>query len=303
MRVVIALGGNALLKRGEPVSAEVQRRNVATAAQAIAAVIREGHQVVVTHGNGPQVGLLALQAEAQDPSIAFPLDVLGAETEGMIGYLLEQELENALGDRADFATLLTQIEVDPADPAFVAPTKPIGPVYSEEQAKALASSRGWKIAPDGAHWRRVVASPAPRRIVELRVIRRLTHAGVTVICAGGGGIPVVRRADGSLIGVEAVIDKDHASRLLAHELEADALVMLTDVDGVYEDWSSPTQRLIATATPSEMRARRFQVGSIEPKVAAACAFVEMGGQFAAIGALEDVSSILKGQKGTRIADE
>ncbi|MEO1292717.1 MAG: carbamate kinase [Pseudomonadota bacterium] len=301
MLVVIALGGNALLKRGEPMTAENQRRNIREAAGAIAEVIRAGHRVVVTHGNGPQVGLLALQGEAYRAESVFPLDVLGAETEGMIGYLLEQELENALSHSTPVATLLTQIEVDPRDPAFALPSKPIGPIYSEEQASTLAKARGWNVAPDGAHWRRIVPSPEPQRVLELQVIRLLLDQGVIVICAGGGGIPVVRRDDGSQIGVEAVIDKDSASALLALSLGADAVLMLTDVDGVYEHWGAPDARLLARATPDEMRARSFAAGSMAPKVAAACRFADAGGRFAAIGALTDALALLEGSRGTRIA--
>ena len=223
MRVVIALGGNALLRRGEPLTAENQRANVKRATPAIAKVIAAGHRVVLSHGNGPQVGLLALQSAACRPDEPYPLDVLGAESEGMIGYLIEQELENSLPKGTCVATLLTQTEVDPRDPAFQNPTKPIGPVYEKAVAERLAKERGWRIAPDGDRYRRVVPSPRPLRIPDVPVIRLLVAHEVVVICAGGGGIPVVRRADGSLVGVEAVIDKDLAAALLAEELEADAL--------------------------------------------------------------------------------
>src|SRR5574340_869220 len=218
MRIVVALGGNVLLKRGEPMTADAQRANVRIAARAIAPLART-HQVVISHGNGPQVGLLALQGAAGKPDATYPLDILDAETEGMIGYLIEQELANLLPDRR-YATLLTQIEVNPNDPAFGQPDKPIGPVYSEIEAQRLAQERGWNMARDGAHFRRVVPSPGPQRIFELSVIELLVSQGVIVICAGGGGIPTVRREDGSLIGVEAVIDKDLASALLARELKA-----------------------------------------------------------------------------------
>jgi carbamate kinase len=220
--VVAALGGNALLRRGEPLTAKAQRENVATAAASLAQIIKAGHRLVVTHGNGPQIGLLALQGAAYKPDAVFPLDVLGAETDGMIGYMIEQALENALGHDRPVATLLTQIEVDPKDPAFAKPTKFIGPVYDKAEAERLAQARGWSIAADGAHWRRVVPSPMPSGIPDLKVLELLLEQDVTLICAGGGGIPVVRRADGSLIGVEAVIDKDHATALLAHKLNADA---------------------------------------------------------------------------------
>lgn len=300
MLVVLALGGNALLRRGEPPTADRQRANLARAAQSIAAVVGAGHRVVVTHGNGPQVGLLALQGIAYDQSQVFPLDVLGAETEGMIGYLIEQELENALPAGPPVATLLTQVEVDPADPAFKSPTKPIGPMYSKEDAERLSMQRGWSMAKDAGGFRRVVPSPAPVRIPDLHVIRLLLDNNVTVICTGGGGIPVVRRPGGGFIGIEAVIDKDHASALLATELRADALVMLTDVDAVYTDWGEARQRPISRATPAELKAMAFAAGSMGPKVAAACAFAEQTGGRAGIGALDDALAILSGRAGTTV---
>jgi carbamate kinase len=298
-RVVVALGGNALLRRGEPVSASTQRDNIRRAATALARLMVEGHQLVVTHGNGPQVGLLALQGEAAGQS-GFPLDVLGAETEGMIGYVLQQELDNAHPAPARFATLLTQVEVDPRDAAFGAPDKPVGPVYNEAQARALQQQRGWAVAPDGQAWRRVVASPRPLRILEIEVIRLLVEQGVTVICAGGGGIPVVRRADGTHIGVEAVIDKDHASGLLAAELQADAFLMLTDVPAVFADWGRPDQRALGDVTPQTLAAMDFAAGSMGPKVRAACDFVNRTGGLAGIGALDDASDILARRAGTRV---
>ena len=298
-RVAVALGGNALLRRGEPVSAATQRDNIRRAATALARLMVEGHQLVVTHGNGPQVGLLALQGEAAGQS-GFPLDVLGAETEGMIGYVLQQELDNAHPAPARFATLLTQVEVDPRDAAFGAPDKPVGPVYNEAQARALQQQRGWAVAPDGQAWRRVVASPRPLRILEIEVIRLLVEQGVTVICAGGGGIPVVRRADGTHIGVEAVIDKDHASGLLAAELQADAFLMLTDVPAVFADWGRPDQRALGDVTPQALAAMDFAAGSMGPKVRAACDFVNRTGGLAGIGALDDASAILARRAGTRV---
>ncbi len=242
MLVVIALGGNALLKRGEPQTAENQRTNVIEAARAIASVIAAGHRVVVTHGNGPQVGLLALQGLAYKPDEAYPLDVLVAETEGMIGYLIEQELENVLPAGQQVATLLTQVEVDPKDPAFQHPTKPVGPVYTQAEAEAIAAKRRWSIAADGTGYRRVVASPLPKRIPDVGVIRLLIDQGVIVICAGGGGIPVARTPLGGLVGIEAVIDKDLASVLLASELGADALLMLTDVEAVFQNWGKSDEQ-------------------------------------------------------------
>lgn len=298
-RVVVALGGNALLRRGEPVSAATQRDNIRRAALALAQLMAEGHQLVVTHGNGPQVGLLALQGEAAGKG-AFPLDVLGAETEGMIGYVLQQELDNAYVGEARFATLLTQVEVDPQDPAFAAPGKPVGSVYSEADAKRLAEQRGWSIARDGDAWRRVVASPRPVRILEIEVIRLLVAQGVTVICTGGGGIPVARRADGAYIGVEAVIDKDHASGLLAAELKADAFLMLTDVPAVFTGWGTPAQRALGDVTPQALAALDFATGSMGPKVQAACDFVNRSGGMAGIGAMDDASAILARRAGTRV---
>ncbi len=297
--VVVALGGNALLRRGEPVTAQAQRDNIRSAAQALARLLSDGHRLVITHGNGPQVGLLALQGEAAGKA-AFPLDVLGAETEGMIGYVLQQELDNAYQPKARFATLLTQIEVDPNDPAFAAPSKPVGSVYSEADARRLAQQRGWAIAPDGEAWRRVVASPRPVRILEIDVIRWLVEQGVTLICAGGGGIPVVQRADGAHVGVEAVIDKDHASGLLAAELKADAFLMLTDVAAVFTGWGTPAQRALGDVTPQALATMDFAAGSMGPKVQAACEFVRRTGGMAGIGALDDAAAILAHQAGTRV---
>jgi len=299
MRIVIALGGNALLRRGEPPTAANQRHNVRIAAAALAPIARR-HDLVISHGNGPQVGLLALQGAACRPDEPYPLDILDAETEGMIGYLIEQELGNLLPDRR-CATLLTQIEVDPNDPAFGHPDKPIGPVYSEIEAQKLAQERGWNMARDGAYFRRVVPSPSPKRIFELSVIELLVSQGVIVICAGGGGIPTVCREDGSLIGVEAVIDKDLASGLLARELKADALLLLTDVDAVYRDWGTPHAHAIRRITPQALRELDFAPGSMGPKVRAACEFVEQTGGMAGIGQLSDALVILDGKAGTVIA--
>ena len=299
MRIVIALGGNALLRRDESPSADNQRRNVATAAAALAPIAR-AHELVISHGNGPQVGLLALQSAAGAPEQAYPLDILDAETEGMIGYLIEQELNNLLPPAHRCAVLLTQIEVDADDPAFRHPSKPIGPLYDEVQARQLARERGWAVAPDGERFRRVVASPRPRRIFELAVIELLVSQGVIVICAGGGGVPVVCRADGSLVGVEAVIDKDFASALLARELRAEAFVMLTDVDAVYSDWATAAARAMRRASPRSLRELDFAPGSMAPKVEAACEFVDQTGAMAAIGRLEDAQAILRGEAGTII---
>lgn len=301
-RVLVALGGNALLRRGEPVSAQAQRDNIRRAALALAKLLVDGHQLIITHGNGPQVGLLALQGEAAGKA-AFPLDVLGAETEGMIGYVLQQELDNAYAPAARFATLLTQIEVDPNDPAFAQPSKPVGSVYSEAHAHRLAKERGWRIAPDGKDWRRVVASPRPQRILELDVIRLLVDQGVIVICAGGGGIPVAQRDDGTFVGVEAVIDKDHASGLLAAELKVDAFLMLTDVAAVFADWGTPEQRALGDVTPQALAAMNFAAGSMGPKVQAACDFVLKSGGMAGIGTLDDAVDILAHRAGTRVVPQ
>ena len=301
-RVLVALGGNALLRRGEPVSAQAQRDNIRRAALALAKLLVDGHQLIITHGNGPQVGLLALQGEAAGKA-AFPLDVLGAETEGMIGYVLQQELDNAYAPPARFATLLTQIEVDPNDPAFAQPSKPVGSVYSEADAQRLATERGWSIAPDGKDWRRVVASPRPQRILEIEVIRLLVDQGVIVICAGGGGIPVAQRDDGTFVGVEAVIDKDHASGLLAAELKVDAFLMLTDVAAVYSDWGTPEQRDLGDVTPQALAAMNFAAGSMGPKVQAACDFVLKSGGMAGIGTLDDAVDILAHRAGTRVVPQ
>lgn len=298
LRVVVALGGNALLLRGEPLTAANQRKNAKIAAQALAPVARD-HELVISHGNGPQVGLLALQAAAYTDVEPYPLDVLGAQSEGMIGYLVEQELGNLLPIEQPFATILTMVLVDRDDPAFDHPTKPIGPVYTEEEARHLAETRGWSVAPDTGGWRRVVPSPRPKKIFEIRPIKWLLEKGVIVICTGGGGIPTVYDEDGTtLLGVEAVIDKDLASALLAWELRADFLVMATDVEGVYEDFGTPQARLIRHTTPEEMQARDFASGSMGPKVEAACRFVELSGGRAGIGSLADVPHILQGKAGT-----
>lgn len=296
MRIVIALGGNALLKRGEPLSAENQRRNMRAAAGALTRGC-DGHEIAIVHGNGPQVGLLALEADAYKAVPPYPLDMLGAESQGMIGYVVAQEMRNAAPDRP-IATLITQTVVDPHDPAFDKPTKPIGPVYAADEIDALKKEHGWTFAPDGKSLRRVVASPAPIEIVELAVIERLVGAGVVVVCAGGGGIPVRRETDGSLEGVEAVIDKDLAAALLAERLRADRFIILTDVDAVYLGWGTPEQKAIGRIRSETLRHHSFADGSMGPKVNAACNFVERTGRMAAIGSLADVRSVLAGQAGT-----
>jgi carbamate kinase len=299
MLVVAALGGNALLERGQPLTAENQRANARIAATALAEVVLAGHDLVITHGNGPQVGLLALQGAAYKPDEAYPLDVLGAETGGMIGYMIEQELENALDHSRPVATLLTQVVVDSADPAFQNPTKFIGPVYEQAEAESRASAAGWSIAQDGDKWRRVVPSPKPVDIPDIRVLKLLLDQGVIVICTGGGGIPVLRGKDGSLSGIEAVIDKDAASALLAQKLGADALLLLTDVPAVMTDFGTPRQAEIGQITPEDALALDLPAGSMRPKVAAAARFATSGGM-AGIGRLDSAVAILTGKAGTRI---
>jgi carbamate kinase len=296
MLVVVALGGNALLRRGEPMDADLQRANVKLAAEAVAELARE-HQVVLTHGNGPQVGLLALQNAAFAGVAPYPLDILDAETEGMVGYLLQQALGRHL-DRRRIATLLTQVVVDPDDPAFLHPTKFVGPTYDDPgDVRRLEAERGWTFDRDGGAWRRVVPSPEPASIIEIDVVRLLVVAGVTVICSGGGGIPVVDGDDG-LVGVEAVIDKDLSAAVLAGALGADALLLLTDIDAVYTGWGSESAQALHDAEPSELRALGLPAGSMGPKVEAICRFVEDGGAIAGIGALEDAAAILQGRAGT-----
>jgi len=302
MRVVVALGGNALLKRGQPMTTDVQRENVRVAARALAPVA-EKHELVISHGNGPQVGLLALQAAAFDENDTCPLDVLGAQTEGMIGYLIEQELGNLLPFEVPFATVLTMVQVDPDDPAFKDPTKFVGPIYRKEHADAVAAEKGWVFKLDGEHWRRVVASPEPKRIFEIRPIRWLLERKTIVICAGGGGVPTMYKpgtGEETLMGVEAVIDKDFASELLARELDADLFVVATDVEGVFADWGTPQQRLMSTVTPAELRECGFPQGSMGPKVEAAIRFVERTGHRAAIGALADIDRVVEGTAGTNV---
>jgi carbamate kinase len=297
MLVVLALGGNALLRRGEPLEADVQRRNMIDAAARGLAPIARKHQVVVTHGNGPQVGLLALQAAAYTDVQPYPLDILGAESEGMIGYLIEQALANELPDR-EIATLLTQVEVDAGDPAFANPTKPIGPIYGEAEARLLGARTTWTLMRDGAGLRRAVPSPEPRRIREINAIKLLVRFGIIVICAGGGGIPVVATPAGGLRGVEAVIDKDFSAALLAEEINADTLLLLTDVATVWTKWPKEHGEPIGQTTPEELRRLRFPPGSMGPKVEAACRFVEHTGRMAAIGAIENAEALLDGGGGT-----
>jgi len=297
-RAVVALGGNALLRRGDPLEAGSQARAARVAARQLARV-SSSHQLIVTHGNGPQVGLLALMSEAYTDAEPYPLDVLGSETEGQIGYVLELELANAIPEQETVA-VLTRVVVDAGDPAFSAPSKFIGPIYSETEARALARSQGWSVKPDGRAWRRVVPSPQPQRIVQLRAIEQLVNAGFLVICTGGGGIPIVEDEHGRQRGVEAVIDKDLASALLASELNVETLVLATDVDAVYDRYGTPAQRPIARATPVGLRAREFAAGSMGPKVEAVCRFVERTGARAAIGSLDQIDDLLCGRAGTQV---
>jgi carbamate kinase len=299
MRIVAALGGNALLKRGERPDSDVQEHNVEIAIAALAPLARD-HELVITHGNGPQVGVLALES-ASDPALShpFPLDTLGAETQGLIGYWLAQELQNHLPDRM-ITAIVTQTVVDRDDPGFAHPTKFVGPVYDEAELRTIADERGWTISPDGDRWRRVVASPKPVRIVETPAIRLLLEAGALVVCAGGGGIPVIEGPGGKLTGVEAVIDKDLTTALLAEQLDADAFLVLTDVDGVYREFGTPNAERIATTTVADLRQLAFPAGSMGPKIDAVCRFVEHTDGFAAIGTLADATAILAGTRGTRV---
>jgi carbamate kinase len=304
MRIVVALGGNALLQRTDPMTIEAQRRNVMIAAQAIAPLAAE-HSVIVVHGNGPQVGLLSLQAEAYKEAEPYPLDVLDAGTQGMIGYLIQQELRNVLPPDSAVVTVLTMITVDPGDPAFANPTKFVGPGYPADIADQLATAKGWTFRQDGNAWRRVVPSPHPQQILELEPIMWLIERGAVVVCAGGGGIPTMHSTsiDGSLSGVEAVIDKDLASELLSEDIDADLFVMVTDVDGVYLDWATPNQRKLGEVTPDELASHRFPAGSMGPKVEAASRFVVKTGRRAAIGSLTDIGGIVAGVAGTSVVTQ
>lgn len=300
MKVVVALGGNALLKRGEPMTSENQRLNVRIACEQIAKAY-EGNQLIVTHGNGPQVGLLALQSNAYKDVPMYPLDVLGAESVGMIGYMIQQELVNCVPKSASLVTVLTQTEVDPKDPAFQKPTKPVGPVYTKEESERLNKEKGWTMAPDNDKYRRVVPSPLPKRIFGLRPLQTLIDNNYIVICAGGGGIPTYYDEKGMLRGAEAVIDKDLASAVLASSVKADLLIIATDVDGAYIDWGKPTQKRIAQADPDAIQQFGFASGSMGPKVQAAVNFVKASGNDAVIGALGDIVKIIAGKAGTRIS--
>ncbi len=305
MRIVIALGGNALLRRGQPMTIENQRENIRLACDRMAPIGVQ-HELIISHGNGPQIGLLALEEAAYEEVPESPLDVLGAETQGMIGYLVEQEIGNRLPFEKPLASLLTMIEVDPDDPAFTDPSKPIGPLYNRPEADKLAAERGWTFKPDGDHMRRVVPSPAPKRIFEHRPIRWLLERGCVVICAGGGGIPTAYRPGRELVGVEAVIDKDRASALLARDIDADMLIMATDAQAVFVGFGTPAQRAIVQADPDVLLAEyesEFAAGSMLPKVIAACDFARATGKPAVIGALADIDGMLAGTAGTRVATD
>ena len=295
--LVVAIGGNALLHRHERPNIANQRANVAGAARVLAG-LAEGRSLVITHGNGPQVGLLARQNEALAGADPVPFDVLVAESEGLIGYLLAEEIGRQIGPER-VVVLLTLVVVDRHDPAFGRPSKPIGAMLTEAEAFALASERGCVVAPDGDGWRRVVPSPDPLEVVELAAIRSLADAGFVVVCAGGGGIPVARE-DGVLRGVEAVIDKDLTSALLAAELDADELLILTDIEAVVTGWGTAGARPVRSATPAELRAGEWASGSMGPKVEAACRFVERTGRVARIGSLDHAGEVLADKTGTRV---
>jgi len=302
MRVVVALGGNALLQRGQELSAENQRANIRVATGQLAA-IHGHHELVIAHGNGPQVGLAALMDAAYTEIDPYPLDLLGAKTIGMLGYIIEQELGNMIPFKDHIITVLTQIVVDPKDPAFLNPTKPVGPVYSKEEAEKLQRDKGFSMAPDGEYFRKVVPSPLPQRIIEINTIRMLVESGVVVICAGGGGIPVAYDENSKLYGVEAVIDKDLASGLLAKGLDAEMFVMLTDIANVYVDFGTENQRSIKAAHPDALEAMGFAAGSMGPKVSGACQFVRETGYTSAIGRLSDLKGIMAGEAGTLISND
>jgi carbamate kinase len=299
MLIVAALGGNALLQRGERPGAQIQQHHVVDAVAQLAQ-LASGNELIVTHGNGPQVGLLALES-ASDTTLErpFPFDALGAQTQGMIGYWLVQALNNAVPSR-DAVALVTQTVVGPDDPGFRHPTKFVGRGYEEDEARRRAMAGQWTIRQDGPLWRRVVASPEPLEVVEHATIESLVHAGTIVVCVGGGGVPVVRDQQGKLLGVEAVIDKDLATSLLARLVDADVVLFLTDVGGVFEDYGRPSERLLRSTRVEELRAHSFAAGSMGPKVEAACRFVEATGRRASIGSLDDVAGLLEGSTGTSV---
>ncbi|MEV4255767.1 carbamate kinase [Spirillospora sp. NPDC049652] len=297
MRVVVALGGNALMQRGDKPDAEIQRANVQTAVKSLAP-LAERHELIITHGNGPQVGVLSLES-ISDPNLTrpYPLDTIGAETQGMIGYWMLQALQNALPGR-QVLSMVNQTLVSAVDPAFENPTKFVGQVYTRDEADKFASEYGWTVRPDGEYWRRVVPSPQPQRVIETRLIRQAVRTGTVVVCAGGGGIPVIRNDVGQLEGVEAVIDKDLTAAMLAETLEADAFLILTDVPNVVRGFGTPDAEPITHTTPFELRSEDFPAGSMGPKIDAVCGFVEKTGDMAAIGKLDQCLEILDGTAGT-----
>lgn len=300
MRAVVALGGNAILRRGEPMSIANQRASIAAACGPLAEIAAE-HELVVSHGNGPQVGLLALQAAAYDEVSAYPFDVLGAQTEGMLGYLIEQELGNRIGNDRVIATFVTRTVVDRDDPAFEDPSKFVGPVYDERDAAQLAAHHGWVMKPDGSSFRRVVPSPTPLRILETKPIEWVLREGGVVVCAGGGGVPTTFDSiEDVMAGVEAVVDKDLASAVLARDLHADVLVIATDVEGVFLDWHTADERMIARAHPDSIDAESFPAGSMGPKVRAAAQFAKETSGAAIIGSLHEINAMLAGRAGTTI---
>lgn len=301
MRIVAALGGNALQRRGERMSEDRLRENVHTAVAALAPIARAGHELVITHGNGPQVGMIALQNEAGPEEGRCALDILGAQSQGMIGYLVEQAMRNVLGGSRPVATLLTQVVVDARDPAFTHPSKPIGLHYEEGQAREKERTQGWAMMRDGARWRRAVASPQPLDIPDVVLIETLSRQGIVAICLGGGGVPVVRLEDGSLQGVEAVVDKDLASSLLAQKIRADVLLLLTDVDAVYEDWGKSNSRPLREADAALLDPQRYEAGTMRPKIAAAKSFALATGKSCTIGALEDAVALMQGVRGTVVS--
>ncbi|MFV8906284.1 MULTISPECIES: carbamate kinase [Serratia] len=295
--LVIALGGNALLKRGAVLSAENQYQSIALIADAIGKLAKK-YRIAIVHGNGPQVGLLALQNLAYRDVPPYPLDILVAESQGMIGYMLAQQL-GAFHPAQPVSTLLTRVLVDSEDPAYREPSKFIGPVYEPQQQAELEQKYGWSMKLDGKYLRRVVPSPEPKKIVDIEAINLLLAKNHIVICNGGGGVPMVASAQG-MIGSEAVIDKDLASALLAEALDADHLVILTDADAVYQHWGTPQQKAIRSATPQELAPMAVADGSMGPKIMAVSRFVQRSGKVAHIGALQDIESVLAGTAGTLI---
>jgi len=299
MLIVVALGGNALLQRGQPQGEENLVKNVEIAIKSIASLAKE-HTVILCHGNGPQVGLLALQADAYKDVKPYGLDILCAESQGMIGYLLQKGFYNELNNKL-VTTVLTQVIVDADDIAFKQPTKPIGPVYTKEQADEYKKEKNWHFALDNDSFRRVVPSPKPLEIIELPLIQLLSKSRALVICAGGGGISVARDNKGSLVGIESIIDKDLTAAKMAEGLNADALVILTDVDGVYKEWGKPNSALIRSITIRELEQMSFAAGSMAPKIEAACNFIKATNKRVMIGSLRDAPKLLSGEKGTTIS--